>query len=75
MRPFDLDTEYIDWRESRAWEEPYRMEFETTVPTAPGRKIVGDLYKDSSRERRLSMTMYNFLSCLPAMGMANEFDQ
>lgn len=75
MRPFDLDTEYIDWRESRAWEEPYRMEFETTVPTAPARKIVGDLYKDSGRERRLSMTMYNFLSCLPAMGMANEFDQ
>lgn len=75
MRPFDLDTEYLDWRQSQAWEEPYRMEYETTVPTAPARKIVGDLYKDSALDRQLSMTLYNFLSCLPAMGMPSEFEK
>ena len=75
MRPFDLDTEYIDWRNSKAWEEPYRMEYEATAPTAPARKIVGQLYKDSSLDRELSMTLYNFLSCLPAMGMPAEFEK
>ncbi len=75
MRPFDLDTEYKEWRDSRQWEEPYHMLFETTVPTAPARKIVGDLVKTSEEARELSMTLYNFLSCLPAMGMRSEFSK
>ena len=71
MRPFDLDTEYLDWRDSRAWEEPYNMAYETTAPTAPARRLTGD-FLSSEDARRLSMTAYDVLSCLPSMGMANE---
>lgn len=71
MRPFDLDAEYLDWRDSRAWEEPYNMAYETTAPTAPARRLTGD-FLSSEDARRLSMTAYDVLSCLPSMGMANE---
>ena len=71
MRPFDLDSEYIEWRDSKAWEEPYNMAYETTAPTAPARRLTGD-FLSSDDARRLSMAAYNMLSCLPAMGLPNE---
>lgn len=75
MRPFNVDTEYIDWRASNAWEEPYNMLYETTVPAAPARKIVGNMLTDSSLNRELSMTLYSFLASLPAMNIPADFDK
>lgn len=74
MRPFDIDQEYIDWVKSNAWEAPYDMLFQTSVPAAPARRLVkGDLSGEEAMD--LSWDAYRVLMGLPAMGMAMDIER
>lgn len=72
LRPFDLNKDYIEFREAKAWEEPYNMLFETTAPTAPARKLLGEALTSSKEAREFSFELYDFLSCLPMISMAPQ---
>lgn len=74
MRPFDLDKAYIDWVATDAWKEPYDMLFQTTVPPAPGRRLVkGNLAGEEAME--LGWDAYRVLMGLPAMGLPMEIEK
>lgn len=68
MRPFDLDKAYIEWRAEKAWEQPYDMLYETTVPTAPARRFIDDPAMDSGKAREISLLSFTVLRGIPAMG-------
>lgn len=74
MRPFDLDREYIDWVKTDAWKEPYDMLFATTVPAAPGRRLVkGSMSGEEAME--LGWDAYRVLMGLPAMGLPMDIER
>ena len=73
MRPFDTDKAYIEWADSREWEPPYNMFFDTTAPASPARRLVtSENFLSAAEAQQLSWTEYKVLAGLPAMGL--DFD-
>ena len=76
MRPFDVVKDYVQWAESKQWEAPYDMFFETTAPVAPARRLVTDSgFLDNKEARKLAWNEYKVLVGLPAMGMSVDFSK
>lgn len=69
MRPFETDTEYVEWSASKEWQQPYDMFFETTAPATPARRLVSDKALSSAEARTLGWNVYKMLAGMPAMGM------
>lgn len=70
LRFFQVDTAFVMWRAKGTWKAPYQMMFDTSVPSAPARRLFADPDALSSEEAQsLSQTLYSVLSGLPAMGM------
>lgn len=77
MRPFDVDSEFVDWMKSDAWKAPYEMQFATMMPSAPARKLfAGEFGKALTAERAQEITswMFHILQGLPAMGLADRME-
>lgn len=78
MRPFDIDTEYIDWIKSGAWKVPYDMQVATMMPAAPARRLfTGEYARNLSGERAQEITasMFHMLQGLPAMGLESVMEK
>jgi hypothetical protein len=75
LRPFDNDAEFLDWQKSGNWQEPYQMQFQTMMPTAPARKLFTDAYaKNMTTEEAQEITfrMFRLLRGLPSMGLESR---
>lgn len=73
MRPFDVDQDYIDFREQKLWAPAYDAYFEAVAPTEPIRRVLGDKYpfKDEKEAKDLSLNEYYVLSGFSAMSLPN----
>jgi hypothetical protein len=72
LRPFDNDKDFLEWKKNGNWQEPYQMQFQTMMPTAPARKLFNaDYAKNLTTEQaqEIAFNMFRFLRGLPAMGL------
>ncbi len=68
LRPFDLDQDYIDYRETAPYKDVYDEFVAATVPVSGIKRVLGDGYPlDDGQLRDLAMTEYALLSGLSAM--------
>lgn len=68
MRPFDIDQDYIDYREEAPYKEALHSFIKTTAPVEPVKRVLGDNYPlDEEHMQDLAMTEYGLLSGLSAM--------
>ncbi len=78
MRPFDIDEDFIEWMRSGSWKEAYNMQYETIMPTAPGRKLFKGEYArqmTSEAARDVTYHMFKLLQGLPAMGLPPQMEK
>ena len=69
MRPFDLDQDYIDYREDKPYDDALKAYIAETAPTAPIKRVLGDDYPLNEEQMRdLAITEYGLLAGLSAMG-------
>lgn len=71
LRPFDVDQEYIDFRNDAPWGPTLDAFEQITLPLTPLIKVLGKEYQPASAEeaRALVMAEYGFLSGLSAMSV------
>lgn len=76
MRPFDVDTAYLDFRRTKAMQPAYDQYFNSVCPTEAIRRVLGDNYPfdNAAEERDLAITEYYVLAGLSAMGMKPELE-
>lgn len=78
MRPFDLDSDFIEWAKSGDWKAAYKMQFETMMPTAPARKLFKSEYaKEMTNDdaRKVSYHAFKLLQGLSAMGLPSKMER
>ncbi len=78
MRPFDLDSDFIEWVKSGDWKAAYEMQFETMMPTAPARKLFkGEYAKEMTNDdaRKISYHAFKLLQGLSAMGLPSKMER
>lgn len=78
MRPFDLDSDFIEWAKSGDWKAAYKMQFETMMPTAPARKLFkGEYAKEMTNDdaRKVSFHAFKLLQGLSAMGLPSKMER
>lgn len=69
MRPFDIDQDYIDYRENKPYEDVLKGFIAETATTAPIKRVLGENYPlDEEQFRDLALTEYGLLAGLSAMG-------
>ncbi len=71
MRPFDVDPDYAQFRNDRAWAEPYDEYFSAACPTSAIRRALGERYDftDEAEARDLAITEYYVLAGCSCMGV------
>lgn len=76
MRPFDTDTDFVEWYKGGEWKEPYDMFFDTTAPAAPARRLVSDRgFLDNHAAAGLAWNEYKLLTGMAAMGMRVDYGE
>ncbi len=78
MRPFDLDSDFIEWAKNGDWKAAYKMQFETMMPTAPARKLFKSEYaKEMTNDdaRKVSYHAFKLLQGLSAMGLPSKMER
>lgn len=78
MRPFDLDSDFIEWAKNGDWKAAYEMQFETMMPTAPARKLFkGEYAKEMTNDdaRKVSFHAFKLLQGLSAMGLPSKMER
>lgn len=77
MRPFDIDTAYIEFRREKRWQPAYDLFFASVCPTGAIRRVLGENYPfaDISEERDLAITEYYVVAGLRAMGLQSEMKE
>lgn len=78
MRPFDLDSDFIEWVKSGDWKAAYEMQFETMMPAAPARKLFkGEYAREMTNDdaRKVSYHAFKLLQGLSAMGLPSKMDR
>jgi hypothetical protein len=78
MRPFDLDSDFIEWAKNGDWKAAYEMQFETMMPTAPARKLFkGEYAKEMTNDdaRKVSYHAFKLLQGLSAMGLPSKMER
>ena len=77
MRPFDLDADYREYRQSGACDAPLEALGVQLITDAPLRRILGknaELGSDSEM-RELAMAEYAVVACAAAMGINSGWDR
>ncbi len=71
MRPFDVDNDYIEFRDKKLWEPAYNEYFEATCPLTALTRVLGRDFPfgDTDRARDLAITEYYVLAGLSCMSM------
>ncbi len=78
MRPFDVDTDYIDFRESGRWEAPYYSYMEQAVPLTALKRVLGNDYPLPENKRKAkedALIEYYVIAGLSAMMMDVDASQ
>lgn len=78
IRPFDLDSDFIEWVKSGDWKAAYEMQFETMMPTAPARKLFkGEYAREMTNDdaRKVSFHAFKLLQGLSAMGLPSKMER
>lgn len=69
MRPFDIDQDYIDYRDDKPYDDVLKSYIAETAPVAPVKRVLGEGYPlDEEHMRDLAITEYGLLAGLSAMG-------
>lgn len=68
MRPFDIDTTYIDFVRDEPYKKAYTMYCDSIVPSAPALRL-STANIDTGRLRDASLAEYSMLAGLQAMGI------
>lgn len=70
MRPFDVEQDYIDFRESRAWEPPYKEYQEKALPLSALRRVLGDDFPLNEIDApKTALDEYYVIAGMAAMSM------
>lgn len=69
MRPFDDNSAYRAYIDSKVWETPYEDYLATCVSASTIKKIIGGYSVRREEIDDIALAEYNFLSSLPAMGI------
>lgn len=71
VRPFDVDTAYLDFRKTKAYAPAYDNYFASACPTTAIRRVLGEKYPFGSAadERDIAIVEYYVLAGLSAMGL------
>ncbi len=77
VRPFDLDTAYIRFRNTKEWQPVYSEYFKANCPTSAIRRAVGPdfPFADDDEARTAAITEYYVLAGMAAMGMPDGMDE
>lgn len=77
LRPFDLDKDYLAFRKSDAWKQPYDEYAAATIPLTALRRVLGDGYsfENDKAARDMAMVEYAVVSGLAAMGLPSEMSK
>ena len=77
MRPFDTDTDYIEFSRSKPWEPVYDEFVEEVCPLTALIRVVGKDYPfgDTKTARDLAIIEYYVVAGLEAMGMKQEMNK
>lgn len=71
MRPFDVNGEYLQWRKTDAWAEPYRQYLMQTAPLTALRRVVGEKFPiaEGAEGREQALLEYYLIAGLSAMSL------
>lgn len=74
MRPFEIDSSYLRFREEKAWSPLLDAYMKSTVPMEPVERVFGKNYpfSNDAEKRELAMAEYTLLAGMEAMGMKGE---
>ena len=74
MRPFDVDNDYLDFRNEKLWEPAYTEYFNLKCPITAITRVLGRDYPfgDTDGARDLAITEYYVVAGLPAMQMPSQ---
>lgn len=68
LRPFEVDSSYVLYREREPYHDIYERFFEANAPVAPAVRVLGERYgATEERLKEFALTEYGFLSSLGAM--------
>lgn len=69
MRPFDIDADYLDYREEEPYNDAYESYFRSIVSPEPAKRVLGENYPlDNNRFQNITKTEFAILAGLGAMG-------
>lgn len=76
LRPFDTDSEYLDFRRAKSWEPPYQAHFEAVCPLGAVKRALGEAFPFASDDeaREAAITEYYVIAGMPAMGLPSAMD-
>lgn len=70
VRPFDIEADYKEYIENRAWEEPYKAFMKQVLPLTALRRVVGDDFPmESIDAEAAAMNEYYVVAGMAAMMM------
>ncbi|MBD5213653.1 MAG: histidine phosphatase family protein [Bacteroidales bacterium] len=68
LRPFDVDTEYVEWRKEDATKQVYDEYIESVITAEPLKRVLGNTYPLPDDWRQLALCEYYVLAGMSAMG-------
>lgn len=77
MRPFDVDSAYLDFRHRNLWKPAYDKYMERTVPLTALHRVVGDKFpfRDEAHARDMALMEYYVLAGLSAMSYQADLSE
>lgn len=70
MRPFDVEADYIDFRESEAWRPPYQEYIDKSIPTTALQRVVGANFPMGEIDvHAVALNEYYVIAGMAAMSM------
>lgn len=76
LRPFDIDAEYKDYRQSEEWQQMLDEYRAALIPLEPLKKALGDISGYSDEEaRELAMQQYQLVADAAAAGISDNPDK
>lgn len=77
MRPFDIDADYLEFRQTNQWKPAYDEFFQATCPITALTRVLGRDFPfgDTETARDLAITEYYVIAGLPAMEMDSQMSK
>lgn len=72
MRPFDINTDYLDWRARGRRKAPYDAYLNQFLPREPLERVLGRDYPLTADWQSLALDEYYLIAGLPAMGVVTD---